>query len=162
MYSVQPYFRPTDFQKLLNESKQMVSKSSNNCLLCKKQLALHFIGTSIQVESCFTCQKIWFDSEDFKKFKLYSDSHKKGKKIQLQDEPSDVPITQLLFDHTYDQSVFLARHTLGFFGQMGEAEIASNYVGNKITDTIFFKKYPVLTFFLIVTVIVLFCMITRD
>ncbi|WP_409477321.1 hypothetical protein [Pseudobdellovibrio sp. HCB154] len=146
----------------MNESKQMLSKSSHNCLLCKKQLALHFIGTDIQVESCFPCQKVWFDSEELKKFQLYTESRKDVKKIQLQEEASDVPITQLIFDQTYDRSVHLARHSLGLFAEMGMIEIGSNYAGNKITDTNFFKKYPILTFFLIVAVIILYFMITRD
>ncbi len=151
-----------DFQKLVTESKNLTSKSSRNCMLCKKQLALHFIGKDIQVESCYPCQKVWFESEDLQKFQRYTQLRNEGKTIRFQDGSNDLPLTTLLFDSTYDHSTFLTRPTPGFLMEVAQVELATNYVGNKISDSKFFKKYPVLTFFLVVAVIMLYFIITRE
>lgn len=143
-------------------TKQMISKSRHNCLLCKKQLALHFIGTNIQVESCSPCQKIWFDAEALQKFQRYTHLRNEGKTIHLQDGSNDAPLTTLLFDNTYNHSSFLTRPSPGLLMKLAQVEFATNYVGNKITGTKFFKKYPVLTFFLIVAAVVIYFMLTRD
>lgn len=162
MRFLQSYFRPTDFQKLVNESKQLTAKSNQNCVLCKRQLALHFIGKNIQIESCYPCQKVWFESEDLQKFQRYTHLRNEGKTIHFQDGSNDVPLTTLLFDSTYNHSSFLTRPSSGLLINALQIELATNYVGNKITDTNFFKKYPVLTFFLVVAVVVIYFIITRD
>lgn len=151
LFFLRTYFREIDFHKLVTESKLAHSKSSQNCLLCKKQMALHFIGQNIQVESCYPCQKVWFDTEEIKKFQKYTQLRNDGIIITAEKEHSLIPFTQYLFHSTLDNNYFYpGRQTLIETG-IGEAVV--NYTGNKITDSSFFKKYPVFTFALAVAVI---------
>ncbi|MCM2352866.1 MAG: hypothetical protein NDI63_04555 [Pseudobdellovibrio sp.] len=131
-------------------------------MFCKRQLALHFVGKEAQVESCYPCQKVWFDAEDLQKFQHYTQLRNEGKTIRFEDGFNEAPLTTLLFDSTYNHSSILTRPSSGLLMNALQTELVTNYVGNKITDTQFFKKYPVLTFFLVVAVVVLYFMITRD
>lgn len=153
MRFLQPYFRPTDFQKLVQESQHVISKSSQNCVLCKKQLALHFIGKSIQVESCYPCQKVWFEHEEIKSFQKYTQLRNDGKTIYFDNGTCGLPLTSYVFNATLGNSP-LASPSAGMLIQMAQVEIVTNYVGNKIADSKFFKKYPILTFCIVVAVLI--------
>lgn len=156
MRFLKTYFRENDFQKLIDESKKLNSKSSHNCLLCKKQLALHFIGKDIQVESCYPCQKIWFDPEEIKKFQTYTQKRNDGKTLYFESYTSNMPMTDMVVDQTNDHSTFLTRPSRLMVGRMGVGEIMTNLALNKITDTHFFKKYPLITFILVVIFLVIY------
>lgn len=154
MRFLQGYFRPIDFQKLVTESKQLLSKSSHKCVLCNNQLALHFIGKNIQVESCYSCQKVWFEREEIKKIQKYTLLRNEGKTIYLDNGTSDIPFTNFIFDETLNHSTFLTTPSAGTLVKIAQVELVTNYVGNKIADSKFFKKYPILTFCIVITVLV--------
>lgn len=156
---IKPYFRDIDFKNLLKESKAAASKSSHNCLNCKKQLALHFIAKEIQVESCFGCQKVWFDPNEIVNFQNYTLKRNQGKSITFESNDTLIPFTKYVFHKTLDNNfLYPGRQDLI---DMATTEYVVNSIGNKVTDSNFFKKYPLLTFILIVGAVVGFLILSR-
>lgn len=81
-----------------------------------------------------------------------------GKFITFEEGRSSMTFTEYLFHKSLDLNV-LVKPAMYELGKLGQAEMLTNYVGNRVTDTKFFKKYPVLTFLLVVALFVLICKI---
>lgn len=147
------YLREYDFEKLERDLINSKSKSSHNCVQCKKQMSLHLIGKNIMVEACSPCRKIWFEAEEIQKFQHYTQLRQNGKTLTFESNDSLVPFSQYLF-HRDDYSNLFPRARMRAIVSVARYEAASNLIGNKIADTKFFKKYPILTFCIVVAVIV--------
>lgn len=159
------YFREPDYEEFERDLKTSTAKSMHNCILCKKQMALHFIANTIQVESCRPCRKVWFDQNEIEAFQKYSERRNEGRTYNSTDFNSLAPISQYIYLEESELP-----ETFGHFTRMNRAhrfrdnalrEAATNYLGNKITDTAFFKKRPVLTFCLIVGAGIFLLYLTR-
>lgn len=123
-------------------------------------MALHFIRKNIQVESCYPCRKVWFDSDEISKFQNYTNLRNEGKFLTFEDSKTLIPLTEYLLHETLDSN-YLIRPRFRTVGKMAAAEFGTNYVSNKITETSLFKKYPVLTFCLVMAVIIGYFYLTR-
>ena len=154
------YLREYDFEKLERDLINSKSKSSHNCVQCKKQMSLHLIGKDIMVEACSPCRKIWFEAGEIQKFQTYTQLRNDGKNLTFEPDDSLVPFSRYLF-HRDDDSNFFPQARLGAIASVARYEAASNLIGNKIADTKFFKKYPILTFCIVVAVIVGFYYVKR-
>ena len=153
---IKKLFSPPKYLLFLRETQLKKIISKHDCLLCKKRLGIYFVSQNIQVESCYDCQKLWFDPSEIQKFQ-----HEYEVKIVQQSlytaqiPPTDTPHSAGLMnsgwahvDPTLATKIYLFEKT-------------TNFVGNKITDTNFFKKYPLLTFCLIMAAIVGYFYFTR-
>jgi len=121
-------------------------------------MSLQLIGKDILVEACSPCQKVWFETEEINKFQTYTQLRNQGKTLTFESNNTLIPFSQHLFNNSLDSNLMVLPQ-LRVIRRVAFYEATTNYVGNKITDTAFFKKHPVLTFFLVVVIVVLICKI---
>ncbi len=141
----QKYLERRKFEIFWHETQKPKNLSQHNCPQCKSRTGLYILNHKNQIEYCTPCQRIWIEKnilEELTKEKSYAESD-----IIITDQilglnpNSDSPgIIFALFDpHT----------AMG----LQAAEYATNKVTNRIVETSLFKKYPVFTFALVVTVV---------
>jgi Zn-finger nucleic acid-binding protein len=139
-------FSEPRFNQFLNESKKPTAVSQHSCIICKNRMGLHFMGKDIHVESCYRCQKIWFDPSEIRKFQEEYDRQINNQVIYKTNHKPDVaPNTEYLLEkNPYLWMRPITPLKLYMF------ETSSNYAGNRLSENKIFKKYPIFTFFLII------------
>lgn len=99
--------------QILQESKSLIMVSRHSCAFCQQSLATHILFSSVQIESCFGCQIVWFDAGEIRK--LQSVQTEAGLKLPSMEQfhsptnhTTDNPLTALAKKNPFFAMVIMA------------------------------------------------------